>query len=34
MTEGEKVWLDKLFPVFPHKTIEKVENYIWTPYEN
>ena len=33
MTEGEKVWLDKLFPVFPHKTIEKVENYIWTPYE-
>lgn len=34
MTEGEKVWLDKLFPVFPHKIIEKVENYIWTPYEN
>lgn len=34
MTEGEKVWLDKLFPVFPHKTIEKVENYIWTPYQN
>ena len=33
MTEGEKIWLDKLFPVFPHKTIEKVENYIWTPYE-
>lgn len=33
MSEGEKVWLDKLFPVFPHKTVEKVENYIWTPYE-
>ena len=33
MTKGEKVWLDKLFPVFPHKTIEKVENYIWTPYK-
>lgn len=32
MTVGEKVWLDKLFPVFPHKTVEKVEKYIWTPY--
>jgi 5-(carboxyamino)imidazole ribonucleotide mutase len=25
MTVGEKVWLDKLFPVFPHKTVEKLE---------
>ena len=32
MTAGEKVWLDKLFPDFPHKTVEKVEKYIWTPY--
>ncbi len=33
MSEGEKVWLNKLFPVFPHEIIEKIENYIWTPYE-
>ena len=33
MRTGERVWLDKLFPVFPHKTVEKVEKYIWIPYE-
>lgn len=33
MSTGERVWLDKLFPVFPHKTVEKVEKYIWIPYE-
>ncbi|WP_410208947.1 phosphoribosylformylglycinamidine synthase [Fusobacterium sp.] len=33
MNMGEKVWLDKLDPVFPHKTVEEKENYIWQPYE-
>ena len=34
MAKGEKVWLDKLAPVFPYKTEEHKENYIWQPYKN